>query len=197
MAWEAMYAAEGSDWFWWYGADQLAPGGDDPFDVAFRTHLANVYRFAKRAGAKMPDASFPPIIQPRGQAGSDTGSRGGGVMARGSGQTRQVLLTCDARAVAPPTRIFVAGNIPALGEWRPNVVAMHDNGLNGDREAGDNIWSLLIEVPVGVEIQYKYTNNGQPGMWSPGEEFPARHRTLVIQEPSTTPHIQEDVFGKE
>ena len=49
-AWESMYAAEGSDWFWWYGNDQNAPAGDKPFDVAFRTHLNNMYEFAGRAG---------------------------------------------------------------------------------------------------------------------------------------------------
>jgi len=195
QAWEAMYAAEGSDWFWWYGADQQAPGGDDPFDVAFRTHLSNVYRFAKRAGAKMPEPAFPPIIQPGG--GAAPGSQGSGVMAKGAEQTRRVLLTCDARAVPLPRRLFVAGNLPALGEWRPNVVAMYDNGLNGDREAGDGIWTLQLEVPVGTEIQYKYTNNGQPGVWSPGEEFPVRYRTFVIQLPAASPHIQEDVFGQD
>ena len=26
-AWEEMYAAEGSDWFWWYGTQQYVPGG--------------------------------------------------------------------------------------------------------------------------------------------------------------------------
>ncbi|MEK9136728.1 MAG: glycoside hydrolase family 57 protein, partial [Bacteroidota bacterium] len=31
FAWEEMYAAEGSDWFWWYGYDQSAPAGDKPF----------------------------------------------------------------------------------------------------------------------------------------------------------------------
>jgi hypothetical protein len=195
MAWEAMYAAEGSDWFWWYGSDQQAPGGDDPFDTAFRLHLENVYRFARRAGARMPDPSFPPIIRPGG--GTVAENQGGGVMAKGSGHMQQVLLTCDARAVRPPRRLYVAGNLPALGDWRPNVVAMHDTGLDGDRQAGDDIWSLLIEVPVGVEVQYKYTNNGQPGAWSPGEEFPVRHRTLVIRQATATPHIQLDVFGTE
>lgn len=197
QAWESMYAAEGSDWFWWYGSDQQAPGGDEPFDVAFRAHLANVYRFARRAGASMPEPSFPPIVTTGGQAQSSAGSQGSGVMAKGAGPRQKVLLTCDARAVPPPRRLFVAGNLPELGEWRPNVAAMRDDGLNGDREAGDGIWTLLIEVPIGTEVQYKYTNNGQPGVWSPGEEFPVRHRSLVIQQASASPHIQEDVFGHE
>jgi len=42
-AFEALYMAEGSDWFWWFGEDQDS-GNDDEFDDLFRTHLKNVYR---------------------------------------------------------------------------------------------------------------------------------------------------------
>ena len=42
-AFEALYAAEGSDWFWWFGDDQDS-GNDPGFDELFRTHLRNVYR---------------------------------------------------------------------------------------------------------------------------------------------------------
>ncbi len=40
---EAMLAAEGSDWYWWYGTDQSS-GQDDAFDDLFRRHLASVHR---------------------------------------------------------------------------------------------------------------------------------------------------------
>ncbi len=43
MAWESIYAAEGSDWFWWYGPD-FTTDCDILFDDLFRTHLKNVYR---------------------------------------------------------------------------------------------------------------------------------------------------------
>lgn len=42
-AFEALYLAEGSDWFWWFGADQDS-GNDAEFDDLFRTHLKNIYR---------------------------------------------------------------------------------------------------------------------------------------------------------
>ena len=77
-AWEAMYAAEGSDWFWWYGTDQSAPAGDKPFDDAFTTHLKNVYDFAKKGGVKMPKREFNPIIKNR-QSQNDQSQ---GVMAK-------------------------------------------------------------------------------------------------------------------
>lgn len=41
-AWESLYAAEGSDWFWWYG-DQFHSDLDQEFDHLFRVHLKNVY----------------------------------------------------------------------------------------------------------------------------------------------------------
>ena len=39
----SLYAAEGSDWFWWFGDDHFSPHSDR-FDRLFRQHLLNVYR---------------------------------------------------------------------------------------------------------------------------------------------------------
>ncbi|MSQ94501.1 MAG: alpha-amylase/alpha-mannosidase [Gemmataceae bacterium] len=41
-AWEELYIAEGSDWFWWYGDDHSS-AQDAMFDYLFRKHLQNVY----------------------------------------------------------------------------------------------------------------------------------------------------------
>jgi len=41
-AWEAMYAAEGSDWFWWFGEGHSS-NQDAIFDQLFRDHLSQVY----------------------------------------------------------------------------------------------------------------------------------------------------------
>jgi len=46
----SLYAAEGSDWFWWYGDDHFSPHSDR-FDRLFRQHLMNVYRLL---GIDMP-----------------------------------------------------------------------------------------------------------------------------------------------
>jgi len=81
MAWEEMYAAEGSDWFWWYGADQTAPAGDKPFDLGYIAHLTNIYRFAALAGGIMPARTFAPIIHD-GDTLPDAGSAGQGVMGK-------------------------------------------------------------------------------------------------------------------
>ena len=64
MALEEIYAAEGSDWFWWYG-DDFVTENNALFDQLFRSHLENVYRIL---GAPVPDALNIPIgeTQPGG-----------------------------------------------------------------------------------------------------------------------------------
>jgi alpha-amylase/alpha-mannosidase (GH57 family) len=41
-AWEEIYIAQGSDWFWWFGEDHSS-AQDAQFDYLFRKHLQNVY----------------------------------------------------------------------------------------------------------------------------------------------------------
>ncbi|MCH8047062.1 MAG: alpha-amylase/alpha-mannosidase, partial [Planctomycetes bacterium] len=41
-AWEELYIAQGSDWFWWFGDDHSS-AQDMLFDELFRKHLQNVY----------------------------------------------------------------------------------------------------------------------------------------------------------
>jgi hypothetical protein len=190
-AWEEMYAAEGSDWFWWYGDDQQAPGGDKPFDTAFISHLKDVYAFAAKAGATITSPGFPPIIQ----EGEGT-SGGQGTMAQSTRETKSVLFTCDARSQKVARAIYIAGNQQVLGAWKPNMVRMYDDGTHGDRKAGDEVWSLDVSLPVGTLIQYKYTNSGEPGVWTPGEEFAGRNRSFTLSAGSPTPFVITDIFGK-
>ncbi|MBD2137642.1 glycoside hydrolase [Anabaena sp. FACHB-1237] len=42
-AWEALYAAEGSDWFWWFGEGHTS-NQDAMFDKLFREHLIGLYQ---------------------------------------------------------------------------------------------------------------------------------------------------------
>jgi alpha-amylase/alpha-mannosidase (GH57 family) len=46
LAWEEIYIAEGSDWFWWFGDDHSS-AQDALFDQLFRKHLKNVYLILK------------------------------------------------------------------------------------------------------------------------------------------------------
>lgn len=56
-AFNSIYAAEGSDWFWWFGPD-FNTDCDMLFDELFRIHLQNVYRYL---GAEPPHVLSIPI----------------------------------------------------------------------------------------------------------------------------------------
>jgi alpha-amylase/alpha-mannosidase (GH57 family) len=189
-AWESMYAAEGSDWFWWYGTDQTAPAGDKPFDLAYITHLRNIYKFAKNAGGKMPARDFRPIITV--QQGSKVTQ---GAMAQSLENTVSVRFECDAVGIYVRKSIYIAGNHEFLGNWTPNRIKMHDDGSHGDEKAGDGIWSLELPFPVGAEIEFKFTNSGAEGSWQPGEEFGNVNRKILIKKEGIGKMIVRRRFG--
>lgn len=58
-AFDAMYAAEGSDWFWWFGDDQDS-GNDSEFDELYRALLRQVYRSLGLAAPSALDAHIVP-----------------------------------------------------------------------------------------------------------------------------------------
>jgi hypothetical protein len=60
MAWEEVYIAEGSDWFWWFG-DDFSSDNDEEFDRLFRMHLSNVHLLL---GTEVPDYLKIPISSP-------------------------------------------------------------------------------------------------------------------------------------
>lgn len=79
-AWEALYAAEGSDWFWWFGEGHTS-NQDAMFDQLFREHLAALYRALDEpipdnvrmpveahgnVGDRRPSSFIHPVIDGRG-----------------------------------------------------------------------------------------------------------------------------------
>lgn len=192
-AWESMYAAEGSDWFWWYGSDQSSGGTDRPFDAAFITYLENVYKFARGAKVRMPRRTFDPIIY----AQPELSMASGGAMAQSKG-VKDVLVRfeVDLAGSSVPEAIYIAGSVPALGNWVPNKIRMFDNGTNGDRASGDGIWTLEVRLPLGSEVDYKYTNSGSEGSWNPGEEFSAKNRKLRVHLEGQGTQEVRDRFGE-
>lgn len=59
-AWEELYIAEGSDWFWWYGDDHSS-AYDNEFDKLFRNHVKNIYKFLGKDYPKGLDAPIARI----------------------------------------------------------------------------------------------------------------------------------------
>lgn len=189
-AWESMYAAEGSDWFWWYGTDQTAPAGDKPFDLAYITHLNNIYKFARLAKGTMPDRNFLPIVHSEMAEPNPVQ----GTMGQSKQDIVTVVFQVDAREVYVRKAIYIAGNHEALGEWTPNKVRLFDDGSHGDQK-GDGIWTLELQLPPGLELEYKYTNSGPEGNWNPGDELPMRNRRVQVMETPGGKQIIRDVFG--
>ncbi len=108
----ALFAAEASDWFWWFGDDHTS-AHDAVFDELFRRHLAAAYR---AAGRPVPAALLEPVDPARAAAfeaplrplwpaidgaddGAETGWEGAGrasarpqgTMHRGAGLVKEVL----------------------------------------------------------------------------------------------------------
>jgi len=98
-AMEAIYAAQGSDWFWWYGTDQDS-NTDDLYDWLFKAHLTGAYVYV---GAEAPAVLglrlIPPTVENLGEAdpsvdgvfGEDEGWEDAVVLA-GSGKFREVRI---------------------------------------------------------------------------------------------------------
>ncbi len=79
-AWEALYAAEGSDWFWWFGEGHSS-NQDAMFDQLLREHLAALYQalgepvptsvrhpveIHTERGDHQPEGFIHPVIDGRG-----------------------------------------------------------------------------------------------------------------------------------
>ena len=63
-----------------------------------------------------------------------------------------------------PQQLSIVGNHPALGNFVPNTIAMHDDGTNGDEHAGDHVWSYRAMMPAGDSRSATcYTNSGARG----------------------------------
>jgi alpha-amylase/alpha-mannosidase (GH57 family) len=58
-AWDAIYAAEGSDWCWWYGDDHTTET-PEVFDELFRHNLMNVYKII---GKEIPARLYLPVLK--------------------------------------------------------------------------------------------------------------------------------------
>ena len=66
-AWESLFAAEGSDWFWWFGEDHFT-SDKVLFDRLFRSHLRAVY---ERAGLPVPAWLDVPVARLVARASPD------------------------------------------------------------------------------------------------------------------------------
>ena len=100
----------------------------------------------------------------------------------------------------------IDGANASLGNWKPNIIPLFDDGTHGDGTAGDGVWTAALELPylepapgaIPVRIAYKYTY-GQPSQgWTDSEEFPGNQRILELVDVSGDHVITRfDLFGDE
>ena len=79
-----------------------------------------------------------------------------------------------------------------LGGFIPNTLPMHDDGLNGDEVADDDIFTIVFQLPEGLRIGYKYTYGRQGEGWSGTEEWPGNQRILEIVDNNGDGYVWRD-----
>jgi len=148
---EELLAAEGSDWFWWYGADQTSPL-EGSFDEIYRGTLANVYAIM---GVDAPAFLSESILSaPRGASSGPAG----GVMAEAASAGEAELLAGPVRL--PSGYLFsfedpIAMSVHLAGDfngWSQEAEPM------GDPD-GDGVWTVVVELAPG-RYEYKFVADG-------------------------------------
>jgi lysophospholipase L1-like esterase len=79
---------------------------------------------------------------------------------------------------AVPETVYITGADEGLGKFKPNTIAMHDDGKHGDQRASDNVWSYSVQATPGATLFYVYTNSGAQGKWE-GLDVPGLRRFKV------------------
>ncbi|MFH1502372.1 MAG: hypothetical protein ABIG03_04930 [Candidatus Eisenbacteria bacterium] len=157
-AFDEVYAAEGSDWFWWYGTDQDSPL-EGEFDASYRGMLSNAYTIL---GEEPPGFLSETVLRGVGQAGA------GGVMARS-------VDASDAALLAGPVMLDEgylfsieypgAGTVHLAGGfngWSTEATPLEDDG--------GGVWSVVVEIPPGT-YEYKFVIDGG-AVWTADEGNP-------------------------
>ena len=176
QAWQELYIAEGSDWFWWYSSRNNA--NSNVFDAQFRGHLAEVYRNLglpapewlstpievnrEAHPGRAPTASIAPALTASAQAGDAWAMAGymepdlsSATMQRGEGLLRRLYYGSDANNLYVRLEINPMGtvNTVALYFSTPRARANRTAPLLATAKTGmaDGIgWShgLVLNVPA-------------------------------------------------
>lgn len=133
----ALHAAEGSDWFWWYGSDQDS-GTDEVYDTLFKTTLVAAYEAAATPQARIPAGLFVRLVPPTHVS------------------LGEVALALDGRTTAEDDW-SAAADLPATGVLQTVSVGYREGTLcvrvEGDVPARDWIgspWVLSVYVSGGA-----------------------------------------------
>lgn len=157
-AWQSIYAAEGSDWFWWY-SQRNTSDQDALFDELFRNHLANVYRALDQP---TPESLMEPIVA-RGKRLDQI-------------RVQHRYLTPKLQADPDPTREWrEALHVQAMASSGAMQQAGH--GLRAMRVAydADHVYIRLETIEPLQALRLEVRIRGKEGhehriVWTPGSE---------------------------
>lgn len=141
-AFESLYFAEGSDWFWWFGSDQVS-GSDEEFDDLFRRHLKNVYRALGAAPPEELDAHIVPHV---------------------------LLWThvAPVNRIQPKDRLSIRTHCPGIIDWSVDFEPSRISAVApvGGVMAGTSCYQLTLgPFPEAAELRFRFEcrHEGCPG----------------------------------
>jgi len=208
QALDFMYLAEGSDWMWWYGADQSS-GNDEYFDQGFRALLEQVYLslgLAVPSFVRVPIIPVAPVepeqelratftatidgrIDPAEEwSNAATYSSAGGVQARAEDVVEALLIGVDKENLY--LRIDLETDFTASGAERASfyIGSPHLEGsLPFRRENPQELIgfaaSTLIEVNLRGPQPLPSAYRASPAGWSPeaGADVSASFQGQVLE----------------
>jgi alpha-amylase/alpha-mannosidase (GH57 family) len=176
QALDFMYLAEGSDWFWWYGADQDS-GNDAYFDEGYRALLRGVYESLGEPAPAFVDVPIIPaqaapalqeptgVISPtiNGTAAAEEWAAAGSYEARGGAQAR------GADVISALHYGYDAANLYVRVDARQDWAAL------GDATVGLYVGTPGTSSPIGTS---RFSNSADPTLLG----FNATHLAEVTLE---------------
>jgi alpha-amylase/alpha-mannosidase (GH57 family) len=176
-AFNFFYGATSPQWFEAFNKQSLLKMNPKPFEQAFLANLSHAGRIAGGAAPSVASFVNPADFSPEWST------------PRKRVQVTFLCKLVDREAI---TSVNIAGSRKELANLEPNTVRMWDNGENGDKQFGDNVWTLITEIDEG-ELLYKFSNSGGQGTWEGAETFPDDWRRITI---TGDKMVIEDVFAR-
>ena len=62
---------------------------------------------------------------------------------------KQVHFVIDADSVSEGSFVYITGNHPTVGNWKPDFVPLENSG--------DERWGVTLRFPAGLHLEYKFT----------------------------------------
>lgn len=167
---DLMYIAEGSDWFWWYGADQNS-GNDEIFDQQFRDTLRQVYLLL---GEEPPTFLDIPVI-PQQAVEADRASTGlisptiDGLIGSDDWEAGGVYLASGGVMASGQQAFDALG----YGFDAQNLYLLIDLADDYDAILADGYFDIFMQVP-GSDPTADFSSGGNP------LGFPANRLAQII-----------------